>query len=133
MDSLGMVAQQKDAEAVLATLWDVNDLSTSRIMSEACEALAARRAGGGAAGEAKEGLPPLLAEAPAAAARASPVRWPPAEPVKPLLVAASPGSSGRRWVASKSAMKRLQSNEDSEEPCQSSTATRCVRLVRMYM
>ena len=33
MDSLGMVAQQKDAEAVLATLWDVNDLSTSRIMS----------------------------------------------------------------------------------------------------
>ena len=33
MDSLGMVAQQKEAEAVLATLWDVNDLSTSRIMS----------------------------------------------------------------------------------------------------
>lgn len=33
MDGLGMVAQQKDAEAVLATLWDVNDLSTSRIMS----------------------------------------------------------------------------------------------------
>jgi CHAT domain-containing protein len=34
MDSLGMVAQQKDAEAVLATLWDVNDSSTSRIMSD---------------------------------------------------------------------------------------------------
>ncbi len=34
MDGLGMVAQQKDAEAVLATLWDVNDLSTSRIMSD---------------------------------------------------------------------------------------------------
>ncbi len=34
MDSLGMVAQEKDAEAVLATLWDVNDLSTSRIMSD---------------------------------------------------------------------------------------------------
>jgi CHAT domain-containing protein/tetratricopeptide (TPR) repeat protein len=34
MDSLGMVAQQKDAEAVLATLWDVNDTSTSRIMSD---------------------------------------------------------------------------------------------------
>jgi CHAT domain-containing protein len=34
MDSLGMVAQQKDAEAVLATLWDVNDLSTSRLMSD---------------------------------------------------------------------------------------------------
>ena len=34
MDSLGMVAQQKEAEAVLATLWDVNDLSTSRIMSD---------------------------------------------------------------------------------------------------
>jgi CHAT domain-containing protein len=34
MDSLGMVAQQKDAEAVLATLWDVNDASTSRIMSD---------------------------------------------------------------------------------------------------
>ncbi len=34
MDSLGMVAQQKDAEAVLATLWDVNDLSTSHIMSD---------------------------------------------------------------------------------------------------
>jgi CHAT domain-containing protein/Tfp pilus assembly protein PilF len=33
MDSLGMVAQQKEAEAVLATLWDVNDLSTSHIMS----------------------------------------------------------------------------------------------------
>ena len=29
-----MVAQQKDAEAVLATLWDVNDLSTSHIMSD---------------------------------------------------------------------------------------------------
>ncbi len=34
MDSLGMVAQQKDAGAVLAALWDVNDLSTSRIMSD---------------------------------------------------------------------------------------------------
>jgi CHAT domain-containing protein len=34
MDSLGMVAQQKDAEAVLATMWDVNDASTSRIMSD---------------------------------------------------------------------------------------------------
>ncbi len=34
MDSLGMVAQQKQAEAVLATLWDVNDLSTSHIMSD---------------------------------------------------------------------------------------------------
>ena len=34
MDSLGMVAQQKGAEAVLATLWDVNDLSTSHIMSD---------------------------------------------------------------------------------------------------
>jgi CHAT domain-containing protein len=34
MDSLGMIAQQKDAEAVLATLWDVNDASTSRIMSD---------------------------------------------------------------------------------------------------
>jgi CHAT domain-containing protein len=34
MDSLGMIAQQKDAEAVLATLWDVDDASTSRIMSD---------------------------------------------------------------------------------------------------
>ena len=34
MDSFGMIAQQKDAEAVLATLWDVNDLSTSRLMSD---------------------------------------------------------------------------------------------------
>jgi CHAT domain-containing protein len=34
MDSLGMVAQQKDAEAVLGTLWDVNDASTSRLMSD---------------------------------------------------------------------------------------------------
>jgi CHAT domain-containing protein/Tfp pilus assembly protein PilF len=34
MDSLGMVAQQKDAEAVMATLWDVNDASTSRLMSD---------------------------------------------------------------------------------------------------
>jgi CHAT domain-containing protein len=34
MDSLGMVAQRKEAEAVLATLWDVNDLSTSHIMSD---------------------------------------------------------------------------------------------------
>jgi CHAT domain-containing protein/Tfp pilus assembly protein PilF len=34
MDSLGMVAQQKDAEAVLATLWDVNDASTSQLMSD---------------------------------------------------------------------------------------------------
>ena len=34
MDSLGMVAQQKGAEAVLASLWDVNDASTSRLMSD---------------------------------------------------------------------------------------------------
>lgn len=34
VDSLGMVAQRKDAEAVLATLWDVNDASTSRLMSD---------------------------------------------------------------------------------------------------
>jgi CHAT domain-containing protein/tetratricopeptide (TPR) repeat protein len=34
MDSLGMIAQQMDAEAVLATLWDVNDASTSRLMSD---------------------------------------------------------------------------------------------------
>jgi CHAT domain-containing protein/Tfp pilus assembly protein PilF len=34
MDSLGMIAQQKDAAAVLATLWDVNDASTSRLMSD---------------------------------------------------------------------------------------------------
>jgi CHAT domain-containing protein len=34
MDSLGMIAQQKDAEAVLATMWDVNDSSTSRLMSD---------------------------------------------------------------------------------------------------
>ena len=34
MDSLGMVAQQKGAEAVLATLWDVNDASTSKLMSD---------------------------------------------------------------------------------------------------
>lgn len=34
MDSLGMVAQQKEAEAVLATLWNVNDASTSRLMSD---------------------------------------------------------------------------------------------------
>ena len=34
MDSLGMVAQQKEAEAVLATLWDVNDVSTSKLMSD---------------------------------------------------------------------------------------------------
>ena len=34
MDSLGMIAQQKDAESVLATLWDVNDASTSRLMSD---------------------------------------------------------------------------------------------------
>jgi CHAT domain-containing protein len=34
MDSLGEVAQQKHAEAVLATLWDVNDASTSRLMSD---------------------------------------------------------------------------------------------------
>jgi CHAT domain-containing protein len=34
MDSLGMIAQHKDAEAVLATLWDVNDVSTSRLMSD---------------------------------------------------------------------------------------------------
>jgi CHAT domain-containing protein len=34
MDSLGMIAQQKDAEAVLASLWDVSDTSTSELMSD---------------------------------------------------------------------------------------------------
>jgi CHAT domain-containing protein len=34
MDSLGMIAQQKEAEAVLASLWDVSDASTSRLMSD---------------------------------------------------------------------------------------------------
>ena len=34
MDSLGMVAQQKEAAAVLATLWSVNDASTSLLMSD---------------------------------------------------------------------------------------------------
>ncbi len=34
MDSLGMIAQQKDAQAVLATLWDVSDESTSKLMSD---------------------------------------------------------------------------------------------------
>jgi len=34
MDSLGMVAQQKDAAAVLASLWNVNDASTSLLMSD---------------------------------------------------------------------------------------------------
>jgi CHAT domain-containing protein len=33
MDSLGMVMQQRGAAAVLATLWDVNDASTSLLMS----------------------------------------------------------------------------------------------------
>jgi len=34
MDSLGMVMQQRGAAAVLATLWDVNDASTARLMSD---------------------------------------------------------------------------------------------------
>jgi CHAT domain-containing protein len=34
MDSLGMIAQEKDAGAVLATLWDVNDASTSQLMGD---------------------------------------------------------------------------------------------------
>jgi CHAT domain-containing protein len=34
MDSLGMVMQQRGAAAVLATLWDVNDASTSLLMSD---------------------------------------------------------------------------------------------------
>jgi len=34
MDSLGMVAQQKDAQSVVATLWDVSDASTSRLMGD---------------------------------------------------------------------------------------------------
>jgi CHAT domain-containing protein len=34
MESLGMIAQQKDAGAVLATLWDVSDASTSQLMSD---------------------------------------------------------------------------------------------------
>jgi CHAT domain-containing protein/Tfp pilus assembly protein PilF len=34
MDSPGMIAQQGGAEAVIATLWDVNDASTSRLMSD---------------------------------------------------------------------------------------------------
>jgi CHAT domain-containing protein len=46
MDSLGMVAQQKDAEAVLATLWDVNDASTSRLMSDFYDRWMKHAAGG---------------------------------------------------------------------------------------
>jgi CHAT domain-containing protein len=34
IDSLGMVMQKRDAAAVLATLWDVNDASTSVLMSD---------------------------------------------------------------------------------------------------
>jgi CHAT domain-containing protein len=34
IDSLGMVMQKRDAAAVLATLWDVNDASTSLLMSD---------------------------------------------------------------------------------------------------
>ncbi len=34
IDSLGMVLQKRDAAAVLATLWDVNDASTSLLMSD---------------------------------------------------------------------------------------------------
>jgi len=34
IDSLGMVMQKRDASAVLATLWDVNDASTSVLMSD---------------------------------------------------------------------------------------------------
>ena len=34
MDSLDMLAQRKDAAAVLATVWDVNDASTSRLMGD---------------------------------------------------------------------------------------------------
>ena len=64
----------------------------------------------------------LLLSRVAAAAWARPVRWPPAEPVK-LEVAALPGSSGHRWVASRSAMYRLQSNDDSEEPCAGKVTT----------
>jgi CHAT domain-containing protein/Tfp pilus assembly protein PilF len=34
MDSLGMIAQKNDAAAVMSTLWDVNDASTSLLMSD---------------------------------------------------------------------------------------------------
>ena len=34
MDSLGMIAQKNDAAAVLSTLWDVDDASTSLLMSD---------------------------------------------------------------------------------------------------
>lgn len=34
VDSLAMIAQRKDAEAVLASLWDVNDASTSQFMAD---------------------------------------------------------------------------------------------------
>jgi len=34
IDSLGMVMQKRDAAAVLATLWEVNDVSTSLLMSD---------------------------------------------------------------------------------------------------
>jgi CHAT domain-containing protein/Tfp pilus assembly protein PilF len=34
VESLGMVAQGKDAEALLETLWDVNDARTSQLMSD---------------------------------------------------------------------------------------------------
>jgi CHAT domain-containing protein len=34
IDSLGMVMQKRDAAAVLATLWDVNDASTAQLMAD---------------------------------------------------------------------------------------------------
>ncbi len=46
MDSLGMIAQQKDAGAVLATLWDVSDASTSQLMSDFYARWVARPADG---------------------------------------------------------------------------------------
>jgi len=56
MDSLGMIAQEKDAEAVLASLWDVSDASTSqfdeRLLRAVGEGPGGWQGGGAAAGAA---------------------------------------------------------------------------------
>jgi CHAT domain-containing protein len=77
VDSLGMIAQQKDAGAVLATLWDVNDASTSKLMSDFYSRWVAHAADGKAESLRQAQLALLRGPSPQQATYSHPFYWAP--------------------------------------------------------